>query len=45
VSQFDGAYDLTINGVLVPEPGTWALMATGLILLGGMRQWTRRATG
>jgi hypothetical protein len=45
ISQFDGAYDLTINGVLVPEPGTWALMATGLILLGGMRQWTRRATG
>lgn len=44
-SQFDGAYDLTIRGVLVPEPGTWALMTTGLILLGGMRQWTRRATG
>jgi hypothetical protein len=42
-SQFDGTYDLTISGVLVPEPGTWALMATGLILLGGMRQWTRRA--
>ena len=44
-SQFDGTYDLTISGVLVPEPGTWVLMATGLILLGGMRQWTRRATG
>jgi hypothetical protein len=44
-SQFDGTYDLTINGVLVPEPSTWALMAAGMILFGGMRVWTLRAYG
>jgi hypothetical protein len=35
---FGNVFDLEVNGIAVPEPATWSLLALGaLTLLGGLR--------
>ena len=51
ITGFDpttGAIDPTIGAMsaqAAPEPSTWALMATGMLALGGLKLWRRTTAG